>query len=184
MSMELLYQAIKSGIKADIAIGLRSQIELWQDLHLGKEIPDVYKIVRIVDSFADFTRNNSNQSESSKINAMINKFKAEQGKNQEDKKGFKYKNKVQCKACKMFGHDMNDDQICRSGAQHYWLSKFAASEETKQIYEANANRYKEANKKHFVSYFNSNNVCLTEYEHQDQCKRAYMDNREGNSEEE
>ena len=120
MSMELLYQAIKSGIKADIAIGIRSRIESWQDLHPGEEkIPDAYKIKRIVDQFADFTRNSSTQSESSKINMMINKFEENYGKKQKDKKGFKYKNQVQCKACKMFGHDMNDDQICRSGAQHY-----------------------------------------------------------------
>ena len=110
---------------------------------------------------------------------MINKFKAEQGKKQEDKKGFKYKNKIQCKACKMYGHDMCDDQICRIGAQHYWLSKFAASNENKQTYEADAKQYKEANKKHFVNYFNSKNVCFTENEHQEQCKQTYMKIREG-----
>ena len=113
---------------------------------------------------------------------MINKFKADYGKNQEDKKGFKYKNQVQCKACRMFGHDMNDDQICRSGAQHYWLSKFSKANE--QLFEANANRYKEANKQHFVSFFNNYNVCFTENEHQDQCEQAYMDNRGNDSEEE
>ena len=109
---------------------------------------------------------------------MINKFKAEQGKKQEDKKGFNYKNKTQCRACKMYGHDMCDDHICHIGAQYYWISEFVASDANKQIYKANVKQYKEANTKHFVNLFNNQNVCTSEGEHQEKCEQAYMKGRE------
>ena len=39
-------------------------------------------------------------------------------------KEFKYKNEVQCTACKMFGHDIKMN-VCRFGAQYHHTFKFA-----------------------------------------------------------
>lgn len=56
--------------------------------------------------------------------------------------GFKYRNEVQCKMCKNYGHCI-ESQVCRAGAQHYHCTNY--STQNKEQVKANATAYSAAN---------------------------------------
>ena len=57
---------------------------------------------------------------------------------------FQYRRQVQCRMCKTFGHDTDED-VCRIGAQIHHAIKYQAQEP--EIAKKNANAYAMANKK-------------------------------------
>ena len=62
---------------------------------------------------------------------------------------FQYRHQVQCRLCKTFGHDMDED-ICRFGAQFFFAMKYQNQEAAES--EKNANAYSLANNKTTIKY--------------------------------
>ena len=62
---------------------------------------------------------------------------------------FQYRRQVQCRLCKTFGHDTDED-ICRFGAQFYFALKYHNQSGTES--EKNANAYSLANNKTTIKY--------------------------------
>ena len=81
------------------------------------------------------------------------------------RKRFEYKNKVQCKCCHQFGHNIGD-QICRYGAQLHYTQKYAADHP--EPFKLNAIKHNNINSKPIVNHFESklNGRIITEAEHE------------------
>ena len=61
---------------------------------------------------------------------------------------FQYRRQVQCRVCKTFGHDTDED-VCRIGAQVHHAMKFTAQEPEQA--EKNASAFSLANNKHTIN---------------------------------
>ena len=150
-SSELLYQAIKANHHPEVAQSLQTRIDIWRDSHSHnqrEDLPPIYQIERLADIFADFYPDQTTTPPSiDSLNPTIN---AVQQNTAGKKKKFEYKNKVQCRACKCFGHDMTASQTCHFAAQYFYTFKFAAAEANKSAFEKNARNFADLHDKEIV----------------------------------
>ena len=70
-----------------------------------------------------------------------------------NKKKFQYRREVQCRMCKGFGHDIDED-VCRIGAQQYHCNQFMETDKDKA--KENATAYAVANNKNQVKMLETN----------------------------
>ena len=69
------------------------------------------------------------------------------------RKRFQYRREIQCECCHNYGHNIDQD-VCRFGAQHYFVCQFINEQPEKA--KANANAYHIANNKVQVTKLQAN----------------------------
>ena len=131
-SQELLYRASATEHKV-MATALITSLKGFREQHPTKEEPPHYlSITRIAqDMETSFTR-----TPQLSINRMNITPKKEQ-------KQFEYRNKVQCKACGLFGHCLEHSQTCRFLAQYMNCNKYAIENEERAT--SNQKEFNESN---------------------------------------
>jgi hypothetical protein len=101
----------------------------------NKVVPKEYQKENLINSLSSYYRTNIAPA-STNTPFSINRMGGGNPGGRE-KAPFKYKNEVQCTACKMFGHDIKLN-VCRFCAQHYHTSKYTEKNPEEAIKNASA----------------------------------------------
>jgi len=119
-----------------------------------------------------------NHQEIKKKTMSINAF-TKGGDQRNGKRGgsFQYTNKIQCRSCKQFGHDLTPTMVCRFGAQLHFATAFLAAHP--DAARRNAIQFDNANKLKIINRLqltcpDVNNV-MAQDEHQVACEAFAVD---------
>ena len=90
---------------------------------------------------------------------------------------FQYTNKIQCRSCKQFGHDLTPTMVCRFGAQLHCATAFLTAHP--DAARRNAVQFDNANKRTIINrlQLTDPNVqnAMTQDEHQGACEAFAVD---------
>ena len=121
-SQEMLYRASATEHKV-MATTLITSLKGFQEQHPTKEEPPHYlSITRIAQDMETLITRTPQM--------LINRMNITPKKEQ---KPFEYRNKVQCKACGLFGHCLEHSQTCRFLAQYMNCNKYAIENEERAM---------------------------------------------------